>query len=230
MKRGIGAFGVLGAFAAASLAACDRGERVTNSAEQYEITNPIKTLTVQAQIASVAVTTGEGPVTVTEVLRYAGTKPVITHAVDEQTLRLTETGCGDGAPPRCHVEYRIRIPEQTAAQITTRAGDVSIRGVAGPVTVTTDGGRVQGDALASDDVNVATRAGQIALTFADAPNLVQAETGVGAIDVRVPGGQPYAVDVSASADASHITVDQDAGAPRRIAARTKAGVVQISPS
>lgn len=233
MKRGIGALGLAAALIMVALGACTdgAGKPHTGSAEQYyEIAPPIGTLAVEARAAKVNLSTGDGPVAVKEILRYSRGKPATDHVVDEGTLRLTETGCGGGGNLRCEVEYQIRVPAQTATRIITHAGDVSVRGVGGAVVITTDAGRVHGDALTSDDVNVATRAGQVRLGFTEAPALVQTQTDIGAIDVRVPGGQPYAVDVSADAGTSAVSVDREAGAAHRITARTRAGAVTIAKS
>jgi len=236
MRRRIGALALAGASAVTVLSsgACERvpdppPKPVNETTEEsYEIPVPIGTVVLDARTAKVTVTAGDGPIAITETRRFSGPEPETDRVVDEQTLRLTETGCGEGVHGQCDVEYRIRLPKQTATQLITRAGDVSVSGVDGPLTVTTDAGRVRADGLTSDTVDVATKAGLVSLAFGEAPSLVQTQTDVGAIDVRVPGGQPYAVDISADLGASSVTVDRDAGAAHRISARTRAGAVKVA--
>jgi hypothetical protein len=237
MGRRIGALAWAGASAVTvlSLGACERVPDVPNpvddsTEESYEVAVPISTVVVDARTAKVTITAGDGPIAVTETRRFSGPEPQTDRIVDGQTLRLTETGCGEGVQVRCDVEYQIRLPGQTGTQVLTRAGDVSVSGVGGPLTVTTDAGLVRADGLTSDTVDVATKAGLVSLTFAEAPALVQTQTDVGAIEVRVPGDQRYAVDVSADLGASSVTVERDAGAAHRISARTRAGAVKVAPA
>jgi hypothetical protein len=107
--------------------------------------------------------------------------------VDGSTLRLTESGCGDGARIRCDVEYRIRVPTATATEITTEAGAVTLRGLDGRMSVTTGAGAVTGDRLTMADATVVTQAGATLLQFLKAPSTVRSESEVGAVEVRVPG-------------------------------------------
>ena len=71
-----------------------------------------------------------GPVTVTEEHRYARTKPTTAHQVEGQTLRLTQSGCGDDET-RCNVEYRIRMPAAISAEIIAEAGAVRVDNLSG---------------------------------------------------------------------------------------------------
>ena len=183
---------------------------------------------IGARGASVAISVGDGPVTVTEEHRYSSGKPATAHQVEGQTLRLTESGCGDDNA-RCEVGYTIRMPKAMSADITAEAGAVKLDGVAGDVHVATQAGAVQGLALASDQVSIKTEAGAASLEFAKAPTLVQTTTGVGAVELRVPGSTAYAVDVHTGAGASSVKVDQDPSSTHRIEVRTEVGAVKIEP-
>ena len=212
------------------LAVAGCSDPVSDSSEQsYEISQPVGTLAVDARAAKVTLETGDGPVTVTEILRYSNDKPATSHTVDGDTLKLSETGCGSGVNVRCDVEYQIRVPRQTAASITTQAGPVTVRGLDGRLTVATDAGTVNGDGLTSASTVVTTKAGLVKLVYAAAPDQVTAETDVGGVEVRVPGGQSYAVDISTTVGASDVSVDRDAGSAHRISVRSKVGAVRIAP-
>ena len=95
--------------------------------------------------------------------------------------------------------------------------------------VVTQAGAVQGLALASDQVSIKTEAGAASLEFAKAPTLVRTTTGVGAVELRVPGSTAYAVDVHTGAGASSVKVDQDPSSTHRIEVRTEVGAVKIEP-
>ena len=209
------------------LAACSGGSTTTDELS-YQIDQPLKAVVIGARGASVAILVGDGPVTVTEEHRYSGGKPATAHQVEGQTLRLTESGCGDDNA-RCEVGYTIRMPKAMSADITAEAGAVKLDGVAGDVHVVTQAGAVQGLALASDQVSIKSEAGAASLEFAKAPTLVRTTTGVGAVELRVPGSTAYAVDVHTGAGASSVKVDQDPSSTHRIEVRTEVGAVKIEP-
>jgi hypothetical protein len=222
--------GVVLAMLAVTLAGCSGdGNPIVHTAEQtYSVSAPVGMVLLDARMASVTVEAGEGPVSVTETLRYTGSKPTVTHRVDGTALQLRETGCGDGVRLRCDVAYRLRVPAATALQVTTKAGAVTVRGLAGQLTVTTDAGAINGQRLATARVTVTTRAGVAKLQFAAAPARVEATTELGAVEVRVPGDRAYAVDVSADVGAADVTVRRDAGSPHQITVRTKVGAVRVA--
>jgi DUF4097 and DUF4098 domain-containing protein YvlB len=210
-----------------SLTTCVGGSTTTDDLS-YQIDQPVTALIVDARAASVAITVGDGPVTVTEEHRYSRSKPTTAHQVDGQTLRLTESGCGDD-DARCDVGYTIRMPKATSADITAQAGAVKVDGLAGDVHVTTQAGAVEGRSITSDEVTVKTEAGATSLEFAQAPTLVRATTSAGAIKILVPGTTAYAVDVQTSVGASSIDVDKDPSSAHRIEVHTDVGAVQIEP-
>jgi hypothetical protein len=215
----------LTAIALLPLAACSAGSTTTEELS-YQIDQSVTALVIAARAASVAIVVGDGPVTVTEEHRYSRSKPTTAHRVEGQTLRLTESGCGDDEL-RCDVEYRIRMPKAMSAEITAQAGAVRVDGLAGDVHVTTDAGAVEGRALTSDEVIIKTEAGAASLEFAEAPTLVQTTTSMGAVEVRVPGTTAYAVDVQTSVGGSSVGVDQDPASAHRIEVHTDLGAVKI---
>ena len=192
----------------------------------YQIDQSVTALVIAARAASVAIVVGDGPVIVTEQHRYSMSKPTTAHRVEGQTLRLTESGCGDDEL-RCDVEYRIRMPKAISAEITAQAGAVRVDGLAGDVHVTTEAGAVEGRALTSDEVIIKTEAGAASLEFAEAPTLVQTTTSMGAVEVRVPGTTAYAVDVKTSVGGSSVGVEQDPASAHRIEVQTELGAVKI---
>ena len=214
----------LTALALMPLSACFGGS--TTDDLSYQIDESLTALVIDARAASVAIAIGDGPVTVTEEHRYSKTKPTTAHRVDGQTLRLTESGCGDD-DARCDVGYTIRMPKAMSADITAQAGAVKVDGLAGDVHVITQAGAVEGHALASDEVTVKTEAGATSLEFAEAPTLVRITTSVGAVELGVPGTTAYAVDVQTSVGASSVDVDQDPASAHRIEVHTDTGAVEI---
>ena len=218
---------VLTAIVVLPLTACSGGS-TTNEELSYQINQPIAALIIDARAASVAVVVGDGPVAVTEEYRYSKSKPVTAHQVEGQTLRLTESGCGNDEL-RCDIGYRITMPKTVSAEITAQAGAVKVDGLAGNVSVATQAGAVEGRSLTSAEVRVKTEAGAASLEFATAPDLVQATTSIGAVELRVPDTTAYAVDVKTSVGASSVGVRVDPESAHRVEVHTDVGSVKIQP-
>ena len=190
-----------------SLTACVGGPTTTDTLS-YQIDQPLTALLIGARAASVAIVVGRGPVTVTEEHRYSSGKPPHTaHQVQDQTLRLTESGCGDD-DARCDVAYTIRMPEALSVDITAQAGAVKLDGLAGNLRVTAEAGAVEGRALTSDQVIIDAEAGGTTLEFLEAPTLSQITTTLGGVNLRLPGSTAYAVDVETDVGASSVDVDR----------------------
>jgi hypothetical protein len=213
------------AFVLGSVAACSLGGTTTDE-QSYEISDKVNALVVAGQAAAVTIETGEGPVTVTEVYRYADDRPSTSHQLDGSTLTLTDTGCQNDEQ-RCDVEFRVRVPSATTATVTAKAGAVRMNGLAGNVTVTTEAGAVEANGLAGDEVTITTQAGAASLEFAKAPMMVKASTEFGAVEVRLPSGTAYAVDVATSVAASDVSVQRDAASAHKVQVKTTVGAVRV---
>ncbi len=211
------------------LAACSTTARADSATQSYEVRQPISTLVVEARNAMVRIETGEGAVAVEETLRFSDRQPATSHRVDAGRLLLTDHGCGAGTDLRCAVEYRIRVPQATAAQITADAGAIDVRGLGGRLSVSTRAGAVRAEQLTSDDVSVSTDAGATTLHFLEAPANVRSRSEQGAVEIRVPAEPSYAVDVSTATGRSEVSVTRNPASAHRISVQTKAGLVGVAP-
>jgi len=199
----------------------------TKTDEQtYQITEPIDALVVDARAAAVTIESGDGPVTVTETYHFADDKPSTSHRVDGSTLQLTDTGCRNDEV-RCGVEFRVRLPAAARADITAQAGAVRVTGLMGDVAVTTQAGAVEGRALGGADVVISTQAGAANLEFARVPSTVRASTEVGAVELGLPSGTSYAVDVQTTVGSSDVSVQRDPASPHKVDVRTNVGAVKV---
>ena len=194
--------------------------------QSYEITEQVQRLVIEAEAGEVEITSGDGAVSVTETVHYRTEKPKTSHSAAAGTLRLTETGCtADNL--RCHVEFDVRVPAATVVDITTAAGAVRLRDLAGDVTVVTQAGAIEATSLSSGRVSVTTEAGAASLGFNQPPTDVRASTELGAIVVQVPRGVAYAVKVDAEVGGAQVRVDQDPASPHKISAKTQVGGVRV---
>ena len=98
------------------------------------------------------------------------------------------------------------------------------------MSVTTGAGAVSGDRLTMAEATVMTEAGATVLHFLEAPSSVHTESEAGPVEVRVPGNQSYAVDISATAGGSEVSVTRDPAAAHHINVRTGIGGVRVAPA
>jgi DUF4097 and DUF4098 domain-containing protein YvlB len=202
------------------------GGSTATDQQTYQIAERIDALVVDARAAAVILETGDGPITVNETYRFGSDRPTTSHQVDGSTLRLTDTGCRDDSV-RCDVEFRVRLPAATGADIKAQAGAVRVTGLTGDLAVSTQAGAIEGSALGGDAVSISTQAGAMTLQFTRAPSMVRASTQVGAVEVRVPSGTSYAVDVQTTLGGSDISVQRDPASPHKIEIRTNVGAVKV---
>jgi DUF4097 and DUF4098 domain-containing protein YvlB len=142
-------------------------------------------------------------------------------------LRLGE-GCDDGwAIFRCITDYRIEVPRELAVEIDTEAGDVSVSGVGGSVTIDADVGDVDATALAAATVKATSDAGDVRLSFATAPTSLVADSGAGDVELVLPRGE-YAVETESDAGDTSVSglIRYDL-APHSVEASSDAGDVTI---
>ena len=209
-----------------SLTADQQSSTAAADRQSYQITDRIDALVVDARAAAVTLEVGDGPVTVEEIYHSGSDRPTTSHRVDGSTLHLTESGCRDNSV-RCDVEFRVHLPAAATADITSQAGAVQVAGLTGNLTVSTQAGAVQGSGLGGDRVRVSTKAGATTLAFTRAPSTVSASTEVGAVEVRVPSGTSYAVDVQSTVGLSDVSVQRDPASPHKIEVRTSVGAVRV---
>jgi hypothetical protein len=116
-----------------------------------------------------------------------------------------------------------------SVEITAQAGAVDVEGLAGVMHISTEASAVEGRALTSDEVTVRTEAGATSLEFAEAPGLVRTTTSLGAVELRVPRTEAYAVDVHAGVGGGSVRVNKDPASAHRIEVRSEVGTVSVEP-
>ncbi|HEY2207237.1 MAG TPA: DUF4097 family beta strand repeat-containing protein [Pseudonocardia sp.] len=203
-----------------------------NSRNDYQVTQPVGQITLDARAGSVNVIAGPGPVSVTESLRYSDDKPATSHQVTGDTLALREDGCRQerAVNGRCEVEWEIHAPAGTRLRLTTRAGGIDLSGFTADVAAETYSGGVDGRDLGGRTVTATSRSGKIRLGFTQPPDQVTATTKAGGVDIEVPAGTSYAVRAETKTGQPDIDVPTDAGSPHRIDASTSAGSIDIGTS
>lgn len=204
-----------------------QGQTATTS---YTIEQPVARIAHQGRAGKVTVTAKDGPVAVTERARWSTReKPVTSHTVEGDALRLREDGCPyRDSGQTCQVAWDITAPAGTVLELDADAGGIEVRGMAGKLTLRADAGGIEARDLRSRAVDANADAGGVQLDFAEAPDDVTAKTDAGGVEITVPAGASYAVRAKVGAGSKTVEVPQDPGSPRRIKAEADAGGVEIT--
>ncbi|MEU4094632.1 hypothetical protein [Streptomyces sp. NPDC026673] len=195
-----------------------------SSPRSYEISGA-KALDVRNENGSVRITVGSGPISVTETLEYGSVKPSTRHQVENGTLKLVGSGCGDSRP--CRVDYLIRVPAETTVTVRVDNGGVEAEGVTGAVDLRTGNGTVSGTALGARRASLSSENGTVDAAFDVAPDEVTTTAENGAVTVTVPPGTAYDVRARTGVGMKQVSVPTDPSSPRRITATTDNGMVTV---
>lgn len=219
------------AAATAALTACDGADQGPEQRDEFAF-DITQATAVSMDIAAGDIEVTESPRTgirVVEVHHWHGgqaDQPDGDHVVLAGALMLRYR-CATAKP--CSVDYRIEVPTGVRLMLTTRAGDVTLRAVSGPVEAVSGAGDILGEGLGGAPVSVDTADGDVALAFAGPAERIDVRAGAGDVTLRLAEG-PYRLDVVAANGARDVRVPDDPTATRRVAVRAEAGDVTVTPA
>ncbi|GAA1527282.1 DUF4097 family beta strand repeat-containing protein [Kribbella lupini] len=147
----------------------------------------------------------------------------------------------------CSTDYLITVPKDLkvsvdntsgtvkvsdvaeVGKLKTTSGDIEVHGVGGgEITLDATSGDIEGGALTAKKVHSKTTSGKVELTFAAAPDEVQAQGTSGDVTVLVPEGvETYKVDADTSSGDERTELRTDPAATRTITAKTSSGDVTV---
>jgi DUF4097 and DUF4098 domain-containing protein YvlB len=131
----------------------------------------------------------------------------------------------------CGQDVTVLVPAGFTVVASSSAGDVRASGLAGVLQLHSSAGDVKGTGLQSAQVSASSSAGDVSITFAAVPLVVDATSSAGDVTVRVPGTVAYHVkSAHTSAGDSHVGVRQDDTSTHIITATSSAGDVTIEPT
>jgi len=188
---------------------------------------PVSRLVLDSDSGTVDLSAGpDGAANVKQRLRWDQTKPEVTVAVEDDTLRVTARCPRQNN--RCEVGFTITLPAATVVEATTGAGSVEATGLAGNQRLVTSAGSVTAADLNAKTVDARTSAGSIELGFAGTPQAVTAESTAGSVEITVPrDATRYRVDADTTAGRRTVDVATDDASERTIRARSTAGSVTV---
>jgi putative adhesin len=112
------------------------------------------------------------------------------------------------------------------SDLHTSSGDVNVRRLRGNTNLRTGSGDIHAEDVSTHDLVADTASGDVELDFALAPQLVDASTASGDVDVTVPDGT-YRVEDDPGSGKTHRNVKSDPAATRIIRAQTSSGDITI---
>lgn len=218
------------AFALALLfaaAGCGCGATATSGFDRtLKVTGPVR-LEVANGSGSVQIASGEpGQVRIRGEVRGQAfglgdaqrrAEEIASHPPVEQQGNLIRVGYDKFRVQRLNIHYTIAVPEDTELQTEVGSGSLSVKGVRGPVRLTTGSGSIAAADI-REDAHLTTGSGSLAV--ANVRGEVHAITGSGGITLSEIGGE-----IRANTGSGAITIAEPGG---RIAARTGSGGMTIS--
>lgn len=195
---------------------------------EYTVSEPVDELIVSADSGNVEiVATSADRITVRQTTHWVTDEPTPEKTLSNGVLTLSDACGGWGLQFRCETDYRIEVPRDLAVSVRADAGDVTVTGLAGRVTLESNAGDVEGTELGASHVEASTDAGEVRLSFSVAPTSVDAETDAGDLDLDLPRAE-YALEFDSDAGDTFVEgiVRHDL-APHSVTAETEAGDLTI---
>ena len=217
--------------------------------EEVMLDHPITALELHAPSATVALIPGPpGVVRVRSTLSWTLDEPRTVTSWRSDTLTI-DAGCHETATLTgldCSADLEVQVPAQVAVRASVDSGDLTAQQLSGPLhlqatsgalTLTGTRGRlwarvgsglIEATSLGSTSVDVGTRSGSIDLTFAGAPDRIEAAVASGSLVIVVPSGSRYRVTSSTGSGGTDVDPRlEDANSPRIIDVSAVSGAVNI---
>ncbi|WEO76309.1 DUF4097 family beta strand repeat-containing protein [Cryobacterium sp. SO2] len=177
---------------------------------------------------------------------FFGTEPTLTVRTEGGVTEV-RGGCEAQLFSRCAISVAVQLPRVLPVTVVGENGRIAASGLTGRVTLTTTNGAIEtegtvgrvdlqttnGDIRVRDatskSVAAATTNGSVELTFADAPDSVDAGSTNGSITVRVPvAGVSYLVSArTTNGTVNSDAVPSDSTSRRSITAQTTNGGITV---
>ena len=181
--------------------------------ESLELDDPIHAIAGHLSDARLTVVAEPGTtVPIVSVRRtWVGKTPALADARVEDGVLLLDTNCDDAYHTECHLDLEIAIDPSTDVLFTGTNVDIEFEGLSGIVDVDVTTGELDGWQLSSPYIRALTGSGNIDLDTVRAPELLEARTARGDLDVRVPS-ESYDIEAIGTASIEGLTDDPTAEA------------------
>lgn len=160
-----------------------------------------------------------GTVDVERRLRWSTREPQIDERWDGDTLQISAQ-CPGLFINRCAASYVLTVPEGVTVRADGDAGDITTRGIAGALELSSDAGDIAVTG-ARAAVSAESNAGNIDVAGASGPLTLDSDAG----DISATGLTGAMVDATSSAGSIELRFDT---APQQVVARTSAGDLDVT--
>jgi hypothetical protein len=220
----------------------------TSDQGSQTITVPGRALTISAGSGDVHVIGGtDAAPHVAWTSHYSFIDPKVTVRQVGNELKVS-TSCGSFTllPVFCSTSIDVFVPAALDVSAASSAGDVTVSGISGAVTLESSAGDVRfdditgavdahssagdvvGRGLRSTVVTARSDAGDVRLTFVVPPTQVKADSSAGDVRITLPGDERlYAVDAGTSAGDTNVGVKTSSESPYAVSAHSSAGDVAV---
>lgn len=139
------------------------------------------------------------------------------------------SGCQTWLNPGCGVDTTLEIPEGFPVEVRTTSGDVEVRKVVeGVLKIVSGSGDIDGSGLEVDELQAATRSGDIEAAFATQPFGFKAATSSGDISARMPDGKrTYVVTTASKSGDVSSELDSDPDGRGLVRATSSSGDIDL---
>ncbi|OLT22282.1 hypothetical protein BJF78_07820 [Pseudonocardia sp. CNS-139] len=201
--------------------------------------------TVDSETGDVTVVPStDGQVHVHTVVRHGIGTPDLVEESTPSGVRL-DADCDDFGTSDCSVAYTVELPPAFALTVSGAHGDVTARGltgpvrvdrstgdialfdVTGPVDVTSRAGEITALGLRGDTVQARSDTGDVRLELLEPPRSVVVGTEFGEVDVALPAGAAYRVSAWTRFGDRSVTVPVDPFSDRAVTIDGGTGDVRL---
>jgi hypothetical protein len=236
----------------ASLVAVDGMARKTVVEDHiYKFTGKAVTMELSVGEVQIVPSSVDDQISVRRRLTYGLRRPFVEERLDGDFFKVRDGDCAMPVGAACHVRWLLQVPQNVALAITTKTGDITVRGMAGAVNLTStsgavtaraltgqavqllsDRGAVSGTNLRSTHVVATSQNGDITLAFRTPPKLAWGHTRAGSVAVLLPEGDDSYKVVAESGPGSlkNIAVHLDDTSRLRIDVKSHEGPVSVEQS
>ncbi|GAA2618238.1 hypothetical protein GCM10010399_56620 [Dactylosporangium fulvum] len=198
----------------------DKDAAEQSATNTYEVKEDVSVVEVNSLGGTIKVSVGNGPtIKVTETQQYRSDKPGRKQTVEGGELVLASTGCPKN---NCSISYELQIPSTLSLRLDSSGGAVTLNGMTGLIDVATDGGPLNGEALAPPELNARTGGGPIELRVTQAPDRIRVDSGGANVNMRLTS-DAYALQTELDGGKQSGSIKTDAGSAHKVHIATGGG-------
>lgn len=223
-------------------------EAMTSTVERTSVFTPATDRLVVDADGDVTIgPSSDGKIHVHTVVRHGLDQPEIVQESTPAGVRL-DAGCRGFLAVRCDIRHEVQVPPTSEVVIGGVDGDVTASGLSGPLRVDrltgditavdlagpldlrSSAGEITGDALRSEVLRATSDTGDVRLELVVPPQSVEVTTDNGEVDLAVPVGTAYRVDVRSDVGEERVLVPLDPTSAHTLRVEGDTGDVTVRPS